>query len=157
VRKASSVHAPAPALRVSGAQFSLVTGSAVLKGSAYLGVAHVPTVGGGRIAMMKFTLSSLILSGDPTLTVRQGGAASSTSAASMLFTGDVVLYATKLSGDLLGAPITLTPDSPLSLVLRVLGGVTPAVTLRLTNVTTDEPYISTASLQIGGLQSAAAG
>jgi hypothetical protein len=29
--------------------------------------------------------------------------------------------------------------------------------LRLTNVTTDEPYISTASLQIGGLQSAAAG
>jgi hypothetical protein len=117
----------------------------------------VRTVGGGRIAMMKFTLSSLTLSGDPTLTVRQGGAASSTSAASMLFTGDVVLYATKLSGDLLGAPITLTPDSPLSLVLRVLGGVTPAVTLRLTNVTTDEPYISTASLQIGGLQSAAAG
>jgi hypothetical protein len=106
---------------------------------------------------MKFTLSSLTLSGDPTLTVRQGGVGSSTSAASMQFTGNVVLYATKLSGDLLGAPITLTPDSPLSLVLRVLGPVTPGVTLTLTNVTTDEPYISTASLQIGSLQSAAAG
>lgn len=157
VRKASSVHAPAPALQISGAPFSLVTGSAVLKGSAYLGVAHVPTAGGRRIAMMKFSLSSLTLSGDPTLTVRQGGAASSTSAASMQFTGSVVLYATKLSGDLLGAPITLTPDSPLSLVLRVLGPVTPGVTLTLTNVTTDEPYISTASLQIGSLDSAAAG
>jgi hypothetical protein len=39
----------------------------------------------------------------------------------------------------------------------VLGPVTPGVTLTLTNVTTDEPYISTASLQIGSLDSAAAG
>ena len=104
--------------------------------------------------MMKFTMSSLTLTGAPTLTVRQDGQISSASAASMQFAGNVVLYATKLSGELAGAPITVTPNSPLSLVLKLLGSLTQRVQLRLTNVTTDQPYISTAALTIGALKTA---
>jgi hypothetical protein len=151
-RKASAMKAPAPALQVSGAQFSLVTGSALLQGSAYQGVAHVPVAGGGTVDMMRFTMSSLTLAGTPTLTVREGGVTSSASGSSMQFTGNVVLYATKLSGDLAGVPVTLTPSSPLSLVLQLLGSVTQRVELQLTHVTTDQPYISTDALQIGALQ-----
>lgn len=151
-QKASSVKAPASSgLQVSQAQFVLSTGSATLLGAAYQGVAQVPTAGGGTVAMMKFTMTSLTLAGTPTLTVTQGGTSGVTSGSSMHFTGNVVLYATQLSGDLLGVPVTLTPSSPLATILQLLNSVTPLVPLTLTNVTTAQPYISADSLQIPGL------
>jgi hypothetical protein len=152
-RKASSVKAAASAgLQVSEAQFTLVTGSALLLGAAYKGVAQVPTASGNPVPMMEFTMNSLTLDGAPTLTVTQGGVSSVTRGSSMQFTGSVVLYATQLSGDLLGVPVTLTPSSPLATILRLLKSVTPLVPLKLTNVTTNQPYISSSSLQIPGLQ-----
>ena len=151
-RKASAMKAGAPPLQVTSGQFSLVTGAALLKGSAYQGVAHVPVAGGGTVAMMKFSMSSLTLTGGPTLTVLDNGVTASAAGASMQFTGNVVLYATKLSGDLAGAPITLTPNSPLALVLQLLGSVTQRVQLRLTNVATNQPYISADTLMIGALR-----
>jgi hypothetical protein len=151
-KKASSVKATAsPGLMVTEAQFSLTTGSALLLGTAYDGVAQVPTASGATVAMMKFTMSSLMLTGTPTLTVIQGARTAVTTATSMHFSGNVVLYATQLSGDLLGVPVTLTPSSPLSTVLQLLNSVTPLVPLRLTNVTTTQPYISSDSFQIPGL------
>jgi hypothetical protein len=153
-RKASSVKATAGAgLEVSEAQFTLVTGSALLLGASYQGVAQVPTATAGKtIPMMEFTMNSLTLDGAPTLTVTQGGVSSVTSGSSMQFTGNVVLYATQLSGDLLGVPVTLTPSSPLATILQLLKSVTPLVPLKLTSVTTNQPYISSNSLQIPGLQ-----
>jgi hypothetical protein len=152
-RKASSVKAAASAgLQVSGAQFTLVTGSALLLGASYQGVAQVPTASGKAVPMMEFTMNSLTLDGAPTLTVTQGGVSSVTSSSSMQFTGSVALYATELSGDLLGVPLTLTPSSPLATILKLLNSVTPLVPLKLTNVTTNQPYISSSSLQIPGLQ-----
>jgi hypothetical protein len=110
-RKASSVKAAVSAgLQVSEAQFTLVTGSALLLGASYKGVAQVPMASGNTVPMMEFTMNSLTLDGAPTLTVTQGGVSSVTSGSSMMFTGSVVLYATQLSGDLLGVPVTLTPD-----------------------------------------------
>jgi hypothetical protein len=144
-------------LMVSQAQFSLVTGSALLVGASYKGVAQVPTAGGGTVPMMEFTMNSLTLNGTPTLTVTQGRGSAVTSGSSMQFTGNVVLYATQLSGDLSGVPVTLTPGSPLATVLQLLNSVTPAVPLKLTNVSTQQPYISANSLQIPGLQVNAAG
>jgi hypothetical protein len=155
-RKASAMKAAAP-LQVTSAKFSLVTGAALLKGSAYQGVAHVPVAGGGTVAMMKFSMSSLTLTGGPTLTVLEKGVTSSAAGASMQFTGNVVLYATKLSGDLAGVPITLTPNSPLPLVLQLLGSVTQRVQLQLTNVTTNQPYISTDTLIISALHTSTPG
>jgi hypothetical protein len=153
-RKASSVKATAGAgLEVSEAQFTLVTGSALLLGASYQGVAQVPTATAGKtIPMMEFTMNSLTLDGAPTLTVTQGGVSSVTSGSSMQFTGNVVLYATQLSGDLLGIPVTITPSSPLATILKLLNSVTPLVPLKLTSVTTNQPYISSNSLQIPGLQ-----
>ena len=157
-KKASSVKAAtSPGLMVSEAQFVLSTGSALLLGAAYDGVAQVPTASGGTVPMMKFTMNSLTLDGAPTLTVTQGGRSAVTSGSSMQFTGSVVLYATQLSGDLLGVPITLTPSSPLAAILQLLNSVTPLVPLTLTNVTTAQPYISANSLQIPGLSVNAAG
>ena len=75
-------------LQVSGAQFTLVTGSALLVGASYQGVAQVPTAGGKAVPMMEFTMNSM----------------------------------------------------------------TPLVPLKLTNVTTSQPYISSSSLQLPGLQ-----
>ena len=152
-RKASSVKAAAAGgLQVSGAQFTLVTGSALLLGASYKGVAQIPTAGGPAVPMMEFTMNSLTLDGAPTLTVTQGGVSSVTSGTSMQFTGNVVLYATQLSGSLLGVPVTITPSSPLAAILKLLNSVTPLVPLKLTNVTTNQPYISSNSLQIPGLQ-----
>ena len=152
-RKASSVKAAVSAgLRVSEAQFTLVTGSALLLGASYQGVAQVPAASGKTVPMMEFTMNSLTLEGAPTLTVTQGGVSSVTSGSSMQFTGSVVLYATQLSGDLLGVPVTLTPGSPLATILQLLNSVTPLVPLKLTNVTTNQPYISSNSLQIPGLR-----
>ena len=152
-RKASSVKAAAAGgLQVSGAQFTLVTGSALLLGASYKGVAQIPTAGGPTVPMMEFTMNSLTLDGAPTLTVTQGGVSSVTSGTSMQFTGNVVLYATQLSGSLLGVPVTITPSSPLAAILKLLNSVTPLVPLKLTNVTTNQPYISSNSLQIPGLQ-----
>lgn len=152
-RKASAVKAQASAgLEVSEAQFTLVTGSALLLGASYKGVAQVPTATPGQtVPMMEFTMNSLTLDGAPTLTVTQGGVSSMTSGSSMQFTGSVVLYATQLSGSLLGVPVTLTPSSPLATILKLLNSVTPLVPLKLTSVTTNQPYISSDSLQIPGL------
>jgi hypothetical protein len=151
-RKASAVQAQAgPGLDVSEAQFTLVTGSALLLGASYKGVAQVPTASGKTVPMMEFTMNSLALDGVPTLTVTQNGVSSVTSGSSMQFTGNVVLYATQLSGSLAGVPVTLTPSSPLATVLQLLNSVTPLVPLKLTNVTTNQPYISSDSLQIPGL------
>jgi len=152
-RKASSVKAAAAGgLQVSEAQFTLVTGSALLLGASYKGVAQIPAASGPTVPMMEFTMNSLTLDGAPTLTVTQGGVSSVTSGTSMQFTGKVVLYATQLSGSLLGVPVTITPSSPLAAILKLLNSVTPLVPLKLTNVTTSQPYISSNSLQIPGLQ-----
>jgi hypothetical protein len=74
----------------------------------------------GTVTMMKFTMTSLTLTGDIALTVNEGGSTAVTRSPSMYFGGPVVLYATKLSGDLLGIPVTITPASPLATILQLL-------------------------------------
>jgi len=143
--------AAAPGQLASAAQSSLTADSALLEGLSYDGVAHVPTAA-GTVTMMKFTMTSLTLTGDIALTVSEGGGTAVTRSTSMHFGGPVVLYATKLSGDLLGIPVTITPTSPLATILRLLAPVTQAVPVPMTNVVTDQPYTSAGSLQAGSLQ-----
>ena len=146
-KKASSVKATDQGgLEISAAQFGLTTGTAVMHGATYDGTAEVPTASGATVEMLKFSMSALDLTGSPTLTVSQGGQSAETSGTAMHFSGNVVLYVTKLSGHLLGIPLTLTPGSPLALFTSLLNGVP------LTDVTTDQPLISADSLSIPGLQ-----
>ena len=94
---------------------------------------------------MKFTLRSVTLTGKPTLTIHQLGSIGTTSTTLLSFTGNVVLYATKLSGDLLGVALTLTPSSPLSLVLRLLSPLTQGLTVTMTHVVTSQPVTTSAA------------
>jgi uncharacterized protein DUF6114 len=133
-------HIAAPhGLVASSVPAVLDAGSAKLVGLAYDGVAQVPMASGGSQPMMKFSLQSVTLTGRPTLTIHQDGSVATTSTSLLSFTGHVVLYATKLSGDLLGIPVTLTTSSPLSLVLQLLRPLTSGLTVTMTNVVTNQP------------------
>jgi hypothetical protein len=126
----------APGAAKSGLQAS----SAVLTGWTYEGVAHVMTAR-GAVAMLEFTMTSLALSG-MTLRVVVAGLSVSTTAVSLGFSGDVVLLATKFSGDLHGHAVTYTPSKPPSSV--------PA-DATVTNVVTGQPYLAAGLLQAAGL------
>jgi Family of unknown function (DUF6114) len=133
-------HTQAPqGLVASSVPAVLDAGSARLVGLAYDGVAQVPLASGGSEQMMKFNLQSVTLTGKPSLTIHQDNSVATTSTSLLSFSGNVVLYATKLSGDLLGIPITLTTSSPLSLVLQLLRPLTSGLTVTMTNVVTDQP------------------
>ncbi len=138
---------PRGGLLAAASPSQLTAGSARLAGLAYDGVAEVPRAIGPPLPMMKFTLSSATLTGRPTLTIHEHGTTAVTTTSVLSFSGHVVLYATKLSGDLLGVPVTITASSPLSLVLRVLKPLTGHATVTMTQVTTDQPLATSASSQ----------
>jgi hypothetical protein len=120
---------------------NITANKATLTGLSYDGVASVPTASGTQ-QMLKFTMSGLNLSGADDLTVTEGGRTLSIKASSLNFTGNVTLLCTKIHGDLLGIPLTFTPQSPPPLVLPVMV---------FTNVTTYQPFTSADSLEIDGL------
>jgi hypothetical protein len=142
--------AGATGVEASNATSVIVAGSATLDGMSYQGTAQVPTAS-GTLTMMKFTMSSLTLTGDVTATVTQNGQTTVTTNSSLDFSGGVVLYATKLSGTLLGVPITLTPGSVVTVLLKLLNSLTPLVPVTMTNVTTDNFLVASESLQANDL------
>jgi hypothetical protein len=87
------------------------------------------------------------LTGHPTLTIHQNRSVAVTSTSLLSFSGHVVLYATKLSGNLLGVPVTLTASSPLSLVLRLLKPLTQGLTVTMTHVVTEQPVTTAGASQ----------
>ena len=127
----------------------LTANTANITGFHYAGNVNVP-VAGGTQAMMKFTADSIDLSGNVTVTVTQDGATVTTVSASQDFSDGVTLYATKLSGSLLGIPLTFTPATisaslltlPNAGLLQLANLVTGAIPLTMTNVTTDQLLIS---------------
>jgi hypothetical protein len=149
--RATSKRAAGPSgVEASTATSVIVAGSATLDGLSYQGAAQVPTAS-GTLTMMKFTMSSLTLTGGVTATVTQNGQTTVTTNSSLDFGGSVVLYATKLSGSLLGAPITLTPGNVVTVLLKLLNSLTPLVPVTMTNVTTDDFLVASDSLQANDL------
>jgi Family of unknown function (DUF6114) len=146
----SKTAAGRPGLEASTATSVIVAGSATLDGLSYQGTAQVPTAS-GTVTMMKFTMSSLTLAGGVTATVSQGGQTTVTTNSSLNFGGGVVLYATKLSGRLLGVPITLTPGNVITVLLKLLNSLTPLVPVTMTSVTTDDFLVASDSLQANDL------
>jgi len=113
-----------------------------MTGLSYDGVADVQTAT-GTVRMLMFSMSSMTLSGGTMLTVNEGGHALVTNNVSLDFSGNVVLYTTRISGRLLGATVTFTPQDPPPLVLP---------TMTFTNVVTDQPLTLADSLQAVGPQ-----
>jgi Family of unknown function (DUF6114) len=144
-----------PPFAISTAQSTLTASSVTITGFGYDGVVTVPTAS-GSVQMMQFSATSLDLSGVQ-LTVSQGGATQTTTATSLDLTGNVVLYTTELSGDLLGFPLTITPSTPIADILQVLGEagftqtLTQVVPLPMTNVTTLQPYTSANGMAVSAL------
>jgi hypothetical protein len=149
-RSESKTAAGRPGVEASTATSVIVAGSATLDGMSYQGTAQVPTAS-GTLTMMKFTMSSLTLTGGVTATVTQNGQTTVTTNSSLDFSGGVVLYATKLSGSLLGVPITLTPGNVITVLLKLLNSLTPLVPVTMTNVTTDNFLVASDSLQANDL------
>ena len=139
----------APALAVASAPSSLTAASAVITGFAYDGTVTVRTTS-GSVRLMQFSMSSLALT-SVDLSAGRGTAVITTRAPGLSLSGNVVLYASKLSGDLLGVPISITPGSPLATILKVLAPLTSAVPVPMTNVVTDQPFTSADSVTASGL------
>ena len=137
-------------VEASTATSVIVAASATLDGLSYQGTAQVPTAS-GTLTMMKFTMSSLTLAGDVRATVTQNGQTTVTTNSSLYFNGGVVLYATTLSGRLLGVPVTLTPGNVITVLLKLLNSLTPLVPVTMTDVTTDDFLVASDSLQANQL------
>ena len=92
--------------------------------------------------MMKFTLDSVALTGVPTLTIHENGSTAVTTTSRLTFSGHMLLFATRMSGALqvagLSVPVTLKPGSAESLLLQVAGKVA-GLNITMTHVVTDHP------------------
>lgn len=151
-KKAAQKNASAdPGLVASAATEVLTAGSATLAHFAYAGNVTLPVGGGGSVSMMKFTADSITLAGGVTDTVTQGGTTTVTSSPTLAFSGGVTLYATKLTGSLLGVPLTFTPSTVSAVLLTIASVLTSGATITMTNVTTDQPIVIAGALQTGQL------
>jgi hypothetical protein len=140
-----------PAGTVAAAATSVLTaGSADITDFHYVGNVDMPIAGGSE-QMMEFTADSIDLTGNVTVTVTQDETTVTTVTASQDFSGGVTLYATQLSGALLGIPLTLTPATitvanllklPNAGELQLANLITGAIPLTMTGVTTDQFLIS---------------
>jgi len=123
---------------VAPAAISVITASsAQMDHFTYVGNAKLPLAAGGTVTMMKFTASSITLNGAADA-VTEAGHTATTSSPVMAFNGDVVLYATKLSGTLDGIPLTFTPTTISGLLLKVANVITSNADITMTSVTTDQ-------------------
>ena len=151
-KKAAQKNASAdPGLAASAATEVLTAGSATLAHFAYAGNVTLPVGGGGSVSMMKFTADSITLAGSVTDTVTQSGTTTVTSSPTLAFSGGVTLYATKLTGSLLGVPLTFTPSTVSAVLLTIASVLTSSATITMTNVTTDQPVVIAGALQTGQL------
>jgi hypothetical protein len=151
-KKAAQKNASAdPGLVASAATEVLTAGSATLAHFAYAGNVTLPVGGGGSVSMMKFTADSITLAGVVTDTVTQGGTTTVTSSPTLAFSGGVTLYATKLTGSLLGVPLTFTPSTVSAVLLTIASVLTSSTAITMTNVTTDQPIVIAGALQTGQL------
>ncbi len=147
-RRPRSRTGSAPAFAIATAPSAMTASSALITGFAYDGLVTVPTAD-GHVRMMQFTMATITLSG---MDLRTGsGAVLTTRAPSVSLRGHVVLYATELSGKLLGVPITLTPGSPLSAILAAIAPLTKAIPVPMTDVVVDQPYTSASAMSVAGL------
>jgi hypothetical protein len=135
---------------VAPAAISVITADSVtMDHFVYQGNAKLPTASGGAVTMMKFTASSLTLSGHVADAITEAGVTAVTSSPVMAFNGNVVIYSTKLSGSLLGVPLTFTPSTISGLELKAASLFTGLGQVTLTSVTTDQVTGTADSLTYG--------
>jgi hypothetical protein len=113
--------------------------SATMTNFQYKGNVDLPVAGGGTELMMEFTVDSMAMS-NATTVISEAGQTGRENDVSFTASG-VTMYATKLSGSLLGVPLTFTPSTASAVLLDVANLVTGVVPLTLTSVTADQTVI----------------
>jgi Family of unknown function (DUF6114) len=121
---------------------SITATSAVLTGLSFDGVASVRTTS-GLVSMLMFTMSSMTLTGGTLQGGEAGGRSLGTASSLLGLTGHVLLYTTKLTGEVQGVAVTYTPESP---PLKISSDTT------LTDMVIDQPYASADTLQVSAFQ-----
>lgn len=140
--------ATGPAGLIAASELSDITAdSAALDGVKFDGVATVRTASGPE-QVLEFSMAGLTLSSADLTVTSPGGQTLTVTAATFDFSGNVTLLTTKLSGTLLGAAVTFTPQNP-----------PPAVSgdLTLTNISSSQIFASAGSFAVSGLQISLAG
>ncbi|NIJ12151.1 hypothetical protein FHU38_002495 [Saccharomonospora amisosensis] len=119
----------------------LKSGSVHVTGFAYEGVADVPLAGGGSVRMMKFTATTFRAYDGMRGDISQNGGTTVMTSPSFNLSGDIVLFATKFSGKLMGVPVTLTPGNAESQLMQALKSLTPKMPITMTDVSANQPIM----------------
>jgi hypothetical protein len=110
-----------------------------MTGFTYKGNVNLPLAGGGTVQMMEFTVDSMTMTHAVTR-ITEGGQTGTETDASFSASG-VTMYATRLSGSILGVPATFTPSTTSAVLLSVANLATGLVPITLTGVTADQAVI----------------
>jgi hypothetical protein len=111
-----------------------------MSGLSYDGVVELPT-GQGSVRALRFTMDKGTMT-TVDQTIRHGQDQTRATATSLAFSGDVVMYTTKMSGKVFGLlPMTFTPDSPPPLV--------PS-SMSLTEMVAEQPHVLADSAHADG-------
>ncbi len=129
----------APGLVVSNATWTMSVDSATMTNFQYKGNVDLPLAGGGTVTMMEFTVDSMSMS-NATTVISEDGLTGTENDASFTASG-VTMYATKLSGSILGIPVTFTPSTASAVLLDIANVVTGVVPITMTGVTADQTVI----------------
>ncbi|HVT67277.1 MAG TPA: hypothetical protein VHF26_05980 [Trebonia sp.] len=135
-----------PGLVAATSDAVLTAASGTLTNFTYQGNVNVPLDGGGTQSMMKFTATSVDLSGGVSVAVTEKGTTVTTDSATQSFSDGVTFYSTELKASLAGVPLTFTPSTVSAVLLSVASLGTGVATVTMTNITTDHLLIS------GGMQ-----
>ncbi|TVZ03827.1 hypothetical protein EAS64_15320 [Trebonia kvetii] len=129
----------APGLVVSNATWTMSVDAATMTNFQYKGNVDLPLAGGGTVTMMEFTVDSMSMS-NATTVISEDGLTGTENDASFTASG-VTMYATKLSGSILGIPVTFTPSTASAVLLDIANVVTGVVPITMTGVTADQTVI----------------
>jgi hypothetical protein len=129
----------APGLVVSNATWTMTVSSATMTGFTYKGNVSLPLAGGGTVRMMEFTVGSMTMTHAVTQITEAGQTGTETDAS--FSASGVTMYATRLSGSILGVPVTFTPSMTSAVLLKVANLATSLVPITMTGVTADQTVI----------------
>jgi len=105
----------------------------------YKGNVRLPVAGGGTVQVMEFTVGSMTMSQAVTRITEDGQTGTETDAS--FSASGVTMYATRLSGSILGVPVTFTPSTASAVLLSVANLATGLVPITMTSVTADQAVI----------------
>ena len=129
----------APGLVVSDATWTMTVDSATMTGFTYKGNVNLPVAGGGTVQVMEFTVDSMTMAHAVTRISEDGQTGTETDAS--FSASGVTMYATRLSGSILGVPVTFTPSTTSAVLLSVANLATGLVPITMTSVTADQAVI----------------